>query len=106
MKRMIGDMFSISTHNIGYAAMRAAEQSAGRLTSREVPATSKLKSHAEVGDDEIYVEIRDAFGYSRDIHIGSAKVHSILRIDDPVSIRVTCEALHCCPGKADPRIVV
>ena len=84
---MIGEFFSISASNIGHAAIRAAS----RPISQDEPATIRLASHADSGGDEIYVEVRSPAGFSRDIRIGSGKVHSIQMIKDLGACRAACQ---------------
>lgn len=84
---MIGELFTISASNIGHAAIAAAS----RPIPEDAPATIQLASHEASGDDEVYIEVRTRRGFARDIRIGRAKVHAILRIDDPAACRASCQ---------------
>lgn len=86
---MIGPMFTISAHNIGYEAMRAGEEAASQPSPRAVATTLQLARHE---DDEIFVEVRSDVGFARDIRIGEAKVSSILMINDHEASRAACQA--------------
>lgn len=84
---MISELFTINTTNIGRAAIAAAS----RPIPRDEPATICLASHAESGDDEVYVEVRSPKGFSRDIRVGKDEVYSILMIKDPEACRAACQ---------------
>lgn len=84
---MVGDFFSISASNIDHAAIAAARRS----IPQHEPATTRLASHAASQDDEIYIDVRSPPGFSGDIRIGKAKVHSNLMVKDHESCRPACQ---------------
>lgn len=85
---MIGPLFTINASNIGHAAIAAAS----RPIPQDEPVTIKLASHAASGDNELYVEVRSAGGFARDIRIGEGEVGSILSIKAYDACRAACQA--------------
>lgn len=60
---MIGELFTINATNIGRAGIREAE----RHLAIDAPNRNHTSSRAEIGDRELYIEVRGADSKTREI---------------------------------------